>query len=164
MNSFDYLMLIVLLAFVVTGAIRGFVLEMLSLVLWPVSAFIAWLFADEAAGLFKSMVSDVQLRTVAGFVVVFLIVFIIGTIIVYFIHRALPLRGMFRKPNAVLGGLVGFLRGGIIIVIAFLVAGITSLPQRPWWHESMLAPHFQKVAIAASAYMPRDISRHIRYS
>jgi membrane protein required for colicin V production len=164
MNSFDYLMLIVLTAFVITGAIRGFVLELLSLVLWPASAFIAWLFADEAAGLFKTLISDVQLRTVAGFAVVFVVVFIIGTIFVYFIHRALPLRGMFRKPNAVLGGLVGFVRGGIIIVIAFLVAGITALPQRPWWRDSLLAPQFQKVAIAASAYMPRDIARHIRYS
>src|SRR5581483_7627444 len=59
---------------------------------------------------------------------------------------------------------VGVLRGGIIILIVFLVAGITSLPQRPWWRESLLAPYFQKVAVVVSAYIPRDIARHIRFS
>ncbi len=163
MNSFDYVMIVVLFAFIVTGALRGFVLELLSLVLWPVAAFAAWLFADQGAALFKSLISDPQLRLVASFVALFLVIFIIGTIIVYFIHRALPLRGMLRKPNLMLGAIVGLARGAIIIVIVFLVAGITSLPQRPWWRESLLAPYFQKVAVAASAYLPRDIARHIRY-
>ncbi len=164
MNAFDFVMIVVLLAFAVTGALRGFVLELLSLILWPLSASIAWLFADAGAEFFKSLISDAQLRLVAAFVAVFVVVFIIGTIVVYFIHRALPLRGMFRKPNALLGGVVGFVRGGIIIVIVFLVAGVTPLPQRPWWRDAALAPYFQKVAAAVSVYMPRDISRHIRYS
>lgn len=164
MNSFDYLMIVVLVAFIITGALRGFVLELLSLVLWPLAAFVAWLFADQGAVYFKSLVSDPQLRVVAAFVSVFLVVFIIGSIIVYLIHKALPLRGMFRKPNVVLGGLVGFVRGAIVILIVFLVAGITSLPQRPWWREAFLAPYFQQAAVAVSVYLPRDISRHIRYS
>ena|SRR6266481_1083659 len=163
MNAFDFVMIVVLLAFTVTGALRGFVLELLSLVLWPLSAAIAWLLADAGSDFFKSLVSDPQLRLVAAFVAVFIVVFIIGTILVYFIHRALPLRGMFKKPNALLGGVVGLVRGGIIIVIVFLVAGVTSLPQRPWWRDAALAPYFQKVAVAVSVYMPRDISRHIRY-
>lgn len=163
MNAFDYLMIVVLLAFTVTGAIRGFVLEALSIVLWPVSAFIAWLLADQGAELFASMISQPQLRIVAAFVLIFIIVFIIGTVVVYLVHRALPLRGILRRPNVMLGGLVGLLRGAIIIVIVFLVAGITSLPQRPWWRESLLAPHFEKVAVAVGAYMPRDIARHIKF-
>jgi len=163
MNAFDYVMLVVLLAFTVTGAIRGFVLEVLSIVLWPVSALLAWLLADQGAALFESLIGELQLRIVAAFVLIFILVFIVGTVVVYLIHRALPLRGVLRKPNTILGGLVGLIRGGIIIVIAFLVAGITSLPQRPWWRESVLAPHFERVAIAVGAYMPQDIARHIRF-
>lgn len=164
MNAFDYVLLVLLVAFTLTGALRGFVLEALSLVLWPLAAFIAWLLADQATGVFKSIIGDQQLRLVAAFVLVFLVVFIVGTIIVYVIHRALPLRGVLRKPNLILGAVVGLLRGGIIIVIVFLVAGITSLPQRPWWRESILAPHFQKVAVAVGSHMPRDIARHIKFS
>ena len=164
LNSFDYMMLVVLIAFAVTGAIRGFVLESLSLVLWPFSAFAAWLFADQSAQFFQSLISDPHLRIVAAFVALFLVAFILGTVVVYFVHRALPLRGVLRKPNAILGGLVGVTRGGIVILIVFLVAGITSLPQRPWWRDSLMAPYFQKAAVTVSAYIPRDIARHIRYS
>jgi membrane protein required for colicin V production len=163
MNAFDYLIIVVLVAFAITGAIRGFVLELLSLILWPVAALIAWVFADQCAVFFQSLISDPQLRVVAAFAAVFLVVFIVGTIVVYFIHRALPLRGVFRKPNVILGGLIGVLRGGIVILIVFLVGGITSLPQRPWWRESMIAPYFQKAATAVSDYIPRDIARHIRF-
>ncbi len=164
MNSFDYVMALVLVAFCITGAIRGFVLEVLSLVLWPVTAFISWLLADQVAPLFSSFISEAQLRVVAAFMLVFLVVFVIGTIIVYLVHRALPLRGVLRRPNLILGAAVGFLRGGIIIVIVFLVCGITSLPQRSWWRESVLAPHFQRAAVAVGALLPADIAKHIKFS
>jgi membrane protein required for colicin V production len=164
LNAFDYLMLIVLLAFTVTGALRGFALEVMSLMLWPLSAFLAWVFSDSVAPFYNTLISDAQLRLVAAFVSVFLVLFIVGTIVVYFVHRALPLRGALRTPNIMLGGLAGFARGGIIIIIVFLVAGITSMPQRAWWRESKIAPYFQKVAVAASSYLPRDIATQIRYS
>lgn len=164
MNAFDYVMILVLVAFFVTGAIRGFVLEVLSIVLWPLTAFIAWLLADQAAPMFKSLIGEPQLQVVAAFMLIFLVVFVIGTIIVYLVHRTLPLRGVLRRPNVILGAAVGLLRGGIIIVIVFLVCGITSLPQRPWWRESALAPHFQKVAVAAGQLIPVDIAKHIKFS
>ncbi|MFP5350020.1 MAG: CvpA family protein [Gammaproteobacteria bacterium] len=163
MNAFDYMLIVVLVTFAVTGALRGFVLEVLSLVLWPLAAFVAWLFADGVAAWFMGVIADPQLRTVAAFVAVFLLVFIVGTIVVFIIHRALPLRGALRAPNAIMGALVGIARGGVIIVIVFLVGGITSLPQRPWWRDSVLAPYFQEVAVVASEYLPRDVARHIRY-
>lgn len=164
MNAFDYLLIAVIVAFALTGALRGFVLEVLSLVLWPLAAFVAWFFADTVADWFMSWISDTQLRTVAGFVAVFLTVFIVGTVAVFLIHRALPLRGALRAPNVILGGLVGTLRGAVIIIIVFVVGGVTTLPQRPWWREAYLAPYFQQAAVAVSAYLPRDVARHIRYS
>jgi len=162
-NAFDFLLLAVMLAFGITGALRGFVLEILSLILWPLAAFIAWLFADQLAYWFKDMIPDPALRTVAAFAVVFLVVFVLGTIVIFLIHRALPLRGTLRMPNVVLGGVFGLARGAVIIIIVFLVGGITSLPQRPWWRDALLAPYFQDIAVTVSAYLPRDVARHIRY-
>lgn len=164
MNAFDYIMIAVLVAFTLTGALRGFVLEVLSLILWPVSAFIAWLFAEPVASWFARFINEPQLRMVAAFIVVFLVVFLVGTVVVYFVNRMLPLRGALRTPNVVLGGVVGLLRGGIILVIVFLVAGITALPKRTWWQESLLAPYFQRVAVSVKDYLPQDVARHIRYS
>lgn len=163
-NAFDYLMIAVLVAFALTGALRGFVLEVLSLVLWPVSAFVAWLFAEPVSSWFRSLINEPQLRMVVAFIVVFLVVFLIGTVVVYFINRLLPLHGALRTPNVVLGGLAGLVRGGIILVIVFLVAGITALPKRAWWQQSYLAPYFQRAAVSVKEYLPQDVARHIRYS
>lgn len=163
MNVFDFLLVTVLVAFAVTGALRGFVLEVLSLVLWPLAAVVAWLFADPVSDWYTGVIGEPSLRLVASFVTVFFVVFVLGTLTIFLVHRVLPLRGVLRTPNVVLGGLVGFVRGAIIIVIVFLVGGITSLPQRVWWRESLLAPYFQNVAVTVSAYLPRDVARHIRY-
>jgi membrane protein required for colicin V production len=164
LNAFDGLMILVLVAFTITGALRGFALEVMSLMLWPLSAFISWLFADRAAPMFESIIGEPQLRLVAAFVAVFLAVFLLGTVVVFFIHRILPLRGPLRTPNVVLGGLAGLLRGAIIIIIVFLVAGITPMPKLEWWRESLLTPYFQKAAVAVSSYLPRDIATQLRYS
>lgn len=163
MNAFDGAMVVVLVAFALIGALRGFVLEVLSLFLWPAAALAAWLLADQVAVLFEAFIGEATLRLVAAFVVVFLIAFVVGTVVVYLVNRLLPLRGVLRKPNALLGGMAGLLRGAVIIVIVFLLAGITPLPQRDWWRESRLAPYFQQAALTASAYLPRDIARHVRF-
>lgn len=163
MNAFDGVMIVVLVAFALIGALRGFVLEVLSLVLWPAAALVAWLLADPVAALFEPLIDEPPLRLVAGFVIVFLVAFVLGTIVVYIVNRVLPLRGVLRKPNALLGGIAGLARGAIVIVLVFLLAGVTSLPQRGWWQESLLAPYFERVAVAAGAWLPRDIARHIRF-
>ena len=163
MSAFDYVMILVLAAFCLTGAIRGFVLEVLSLILWPLTAFIAWLFADQFAPMFKSFIGDQQMQVVAAFMLIFLVVFVIGTIVVYLVHRALPLRGVLRRPNVILGAVVGLLRGGIIIVIVFLVCGITSLPQRSWWRESLLVPYFERIAMSVGRFLPADVAKHIKF-
>lgn len=163
MNAFDGVMIVVLVAFALIGALRGFVLEVLSLVLWPAAALVAWLLADPVAALFEPLIGEPPLRLVAAFVVVFLVAFVVGTVAVYVINRLLPLRGVLRKPNALLGGVAGLVRGAIVIVLVFLLAGVTSLPQRSWWQESRLAPYFERVAVAAGAWLPRDIARHISF-
>ncbi len=163
LNIFDLILVAVLSVFAITGMLRGLVLELLSLIMWPIAAIAAWLFADNVEGWFKELIGDSQLRLVACFIMIFVAVFIVGSILGYFINKVLPLKGVLRAPNLILGGAVGIVRGAVIIVIVFLVAGITTIPQRPWWRESALAPTFQTLAMEVSAYLPRDVARHIRY-
>jgi membrane protein required for colicin V production len=75
----------------------------------------------------------------------------------------MPNKRGFRMTNNALGGLVGAARGILIVVVVFLAAGMTSFPQRAWWHESSLSPYFESVAVHVAQYLPRDIARHIRY-
>ena len=163
MNSFDFLLILVIMAFTAIGALRGMVREVLSLVTWILSCLVAWLFAGDIEGLFTDMIANPELRLVAAFIVLFVLVFIIGTVAAFIIHRIIATKRAFRMPNLVFGGAIGFSRGIVVVVIVFLLAGITSIPQRPWWREAALAPFFQRFALFVGEYLPKDVARHIRY-
>lgn len=163
MNGFDLALVVALLIFTAIGAWRGFVREVLSLLTWIAGGVVAWLFADRVAGLFERMTDEPALRQVLAFILLFVAVVIIGTVAALLINKFILSKEAFRLPNRILGGLLGLARGIVIVVIVFLLAGLTSVPQRSWWHESFLAPYFARLAVYASGYIPRDVARHIRY-
>jgi membrane protein required for colicin V production len=68
-----------------------------------------------------------------------------------------------KASNRVLGGFIGVCAGVAVVVLAFLLAGLTSLPQDSWWRHSTLAPFFESFAAFIGDFLPADIARHIRY-
>ena len=163
MNTFDFILLGILLVFVFIGGWRGFVREILSLVTWAAAILVGWLFADDVAGLYDALVQDDVVRRVLGFVTLFAVVFLLGMLVSFLANRYLLQKKSFRLGNTVLGGLFGAVRGGLVVTLVFLLAGVTSFPQRDWWREAVLSPYFERTALFASQYIPRDIARHIRY-
>ncbi len=71
MAALDWIFAAVLLASMLVGAWRGLVFEVLSLVGWVVSFFVAQWFAEDMAALLPMGESAEALRYAAGFVVVF---------------------------------------------------------------------------------------------
>ena len=164
MNNFDLIILAVMLVFTAVGAWRGLVREIITVLTWVLSCLLAWLFAGRLSGIFKGMMDDPALRQLLAFVLIFIAVFVLGMVASWLIHKHLPSKRGFRIANRALGGLVGAARGGVIVIAVFLVAGLTSFPQRPWWREASFAPYFERAAVYAAGYMPRDVARNIRYS
>jgi len=163
-NFFDIGLLAMVAIFASIGAWRGFVREVMALVTWTLAILFAWLFAPDLAGSFEGMTRDPAMQQVLSFIAIFVGIFIVGSIISLVINRLVLKKEALKVPNILMGGLLGILRGVVVIVIAFMLAGLTPLPRSDWWRSSRLAPHFERLAIAASAYIPRDIARHIRYS
>ena len=126
MNSFDFILLGILLVFVVIGAWRGFVREILSLVTWGAAILVGWLFADDLAGLYDALVEDDVVRRVLAFVTLFAVVFLSGMLVSLLANRFLLQKKAFRTANVVFGGLFGAVRGGLVVTLAFLLAGVTS--------------------------------------
>ncbi|WP_455200482.1 CvpA family protein, partial [Kaarinaea lacus] len=54
--------------------------------------------------------------------------------------------GLTSTDRAV-GVVFGVARGGVVVSMLVLLAGLTSLPQDPWWAESMMIGHFEHVAL-----------------
>lgn len=163
MNYFDFILLGILLVFVIIGGWRGFVREILSLTTWAAAIVVGWLFADDIAGLYDTLVQDDVMRRMLGFVTLFAVVFLTGMLVSFLVNRYLLQKKTFRLGNTVLGGFFGAARGAVIVVLVFLLAGLTTFPQRDWWREASLSPYFERAAVYASHFIPRDIARHIRY-
>ena len=163
MNSFDVVLILVLIAFLAIGILRGMVREVLSLAVWTVAALVGWLFADSIESSLKGLFDDRNTRRVLAFIFLFAGTWVAGGIGAYFLNRALSTMRILQLPNMVLGGIIGVARGVMLIVIVFLFAALTSLPQRPWWKDSAIAPVFERVVVSIGQYLPRDIARHIRF-
>jgi membrane protein required for colicin V production len=163
MNLFDVVLIMVLVAFVAVGALRGMVREIMSFVTWVAATVVGWLFASEVEGYFKNVFGEYALRMVVAFMVLFAATWVLGFVIGMLAQRFVAGRRGLNLPNLLVGGIIGLARGVILIVIAFLFAGITSVPQRSWWRESAVAPHFESLARRAAGYLPQDVARHIRY-
>ena len=163
MNLFDLILLAVFIFFVVVGMYRGFIKESLSLAAWFLAAASAWFLADKVGLLLRSLISEPTLRVIAGFALIFIVVFFVMAIAKHYLHQFFMSRVYLKIPNYLLGGVIGGLRGGFIIVVVFLVLGLTTLPAQNWWRDSYLAPRIETLAEKFSNYLPADVARHIRY-
>jgi membrane protein required for colicin V production len=164
-NVFDLALLLVLALFAAFGAWRGFVRELVSLLTWAAAAVAAWAFADDVAVVFKSFTNESALRQTLAFIVIFVGVFIVGMIVGLLLHRFVNRSAGLRTANRVSGAVLGAVRGIAMIVLVFLLAGLTSFPQRTdWWRDATLAPAFERAALFVAQYLPPDVARHVRYS
>lgn len=163
MNSFDLVIIGILAIFAAIGAWRGLLRELISMLTWVLAVILAWFYAAPLARFFNGVIADAALRQLASFVLIFVMVFALGLVASWAVHKYLPTKRAFRLANTALGGLVGAARGGVVIIVVFLVAGLTPFPQRDWWRESAIAPVFERAAVYVAGYIPRDIAQHIRY-
>ncbi len=146
------------------GVRRGLVRELFSFGSWILAGVLSWMFADNVGNLFKSSISEPTVRLVVGFVTLFIVVFVGGTIASHMLHNMLVSRTWLKLPNLILGGVTGALRGLFIILIAVLLMGLTSVPNQSWWKGSAFSKPLASMALAVSKYLPKDVSRHIRYN
>ncbi len=164
MNAFDLALLVVLAIFGAIGALRGLVRTVFFLVNWLVASAVAWFLAAPLAEALEGTIAEPVARTLAAFVLIFLVVLFLGMAATSMLHKIMESMPILRVSNRLFGGLAGVGVGVAVVVVAFLLAGLTSLPQGSWWRHSALAPFFESLAAFASEFLPSDIARHIRYS
>ena len=66
--------------------------------------------------------------------------------------------------DRMIGVFFGTARGALLVGIAVLLAGLTALPNDPWWHESLLISYFQDLALWLRDLLPPDIADKFRYA
>ncbi len=158
----DYLILAVVAISVLVGALRGFIKEVFSLVVWAAAFLTAYRFAGDIAVLMEDQVTLPSARTAIAFTGLFLIVLLIGGLTTYLVGRLVESTGL-SGTDRLLGGLFGAARGLVLVVAMLLVAGFTPIPSDPWWRDSGTIQRMMPLVEWTAQMLPDNVSEHLEF-
>lgn len=159
----DYAILAIIAISLLVGALRGFIKEVFSLLVWAAAFVVAYRFAGDVAVLMDEHVSLPSARTAIGFIGLFLLVLVIGGLANYLLGKLVESTGL-SGTDRLLGGVFGVVRGAAIVIAAILVAGFTPIPADPWWKESRLIRSFMPLVSWSATFLPESVSEHIDFN
>ena len=142
--------------------LRGFFKEAISLVSWIIAFWVAVHFSGEQAVLLEPLVETPSLRVGIAFAVLILITLIIGSLVNHAVQGLIDFTGLGGLDH-LMGMVFGAAKGGLIVVVLVTLAGLTALPQDPWWRESMLLIYFQEASYWLQNYFPEHLRDYFSY-
>ncbi len=158
----DYLIIGIITVSALISVFRGFVREAFSLVVWIAAFWLAWTFFREFSQYLIQWISLPSARLGVAFAIIMIAVLVTGGIINFLLSQLVEHTGL-SGTDRLLGIFFGIGRGAIIIAIMILLAGLTALPQDPWWNESMLIVYFQDLSLWLNSFLPDDIAKYFTY-
>ncbi len=162
MNWVDYTIVGIIGLSALISLIRGFVTEVLSLIVWVVSFWVAWTFFRDVAEPLAPWIPLPSARLGVAFVLLFLVSLIIGGFLNFLVGRLVDRTGL-TGTDRLLGAIFGLARGAVVVAALVFLAGLTPLPNDPWWRDSQLIRHFQELAFWLLSLLPPDIASHFKY-
>lgn len=160
LNGVDYGIISVIGISVLIGLIRGFVREAISLVTWIIALVLGILYCEQVSEWFHS-ISMVGIRLLLAFVLIVLSTLIVGGILNYLIGKLINVT-KFSVTDRIVGLLFGGARGVVIIALAVLLLGPTSITQNALWHESAFILHFEPIAGWMKNMLPEDFMKRMQ--
>ena len=161
MTVFDFAVISILLVSLLIGLWRGLVREVLSLLGWPIAFVLSKLFANDIEPLIP-MMQEPLLRTMLAYVLVFIVVLIVWSILVWLFSKLVKAVGL-GWLDRVLGGLFGIVRGGLVLLVMVWLAGLTDIPRQPFWLNAQMSRAAEDVALLTKSWLPDNIARRIHY-
>jgi membrane protein required for colicin V production len=156
-TAIDWLIIGIIAISTLISIVRGFVKEALSLVTLVAAILIARLFGGQVAGLLIDVISVPSLRLAAAYGGLYLAVMIIGGMINYLIYQVIKLAGL-STFNRILGMAFGFVRGGLIVVVAVAIFSRMPVSDDEWWQTSILIPPALDTANWLQVYVIEKVS------
>ena len=142
MNWADWAIVAIIGFSVLISLVRGFFREALSLIVWVCAFVAASMFYVKGGAWFDAVIPTPSLRYITAWVFIFAGVLIAGAIVNFLIGQLVKSTGL-GGTDRLLGMVFGALRGSIIVLaLLILVPGVVPVTEDPWWHESLLIPHF----------------------
>lgn len=160
MQYADYIVLGIIAISIMVGAIRGFIKEAFSLAVWAAAFLIAFQYSGALAMQLENHIELPSARTSLAFAGLFLSVLLVGGLLTFLVGKLVEKTGL-SGTDRLLGGVFGGVRGLALVLAIMLIAGLTPVPQDPWWHQSRTIQSLMPLALWSAKYLPDYILEHM---
>lgn len=143
---------------VLVGVLRGFVREVLSLLVWVLAFWVALEYTPKLADLFVDVIMASSPRLVMSFVILFLVTLVLGGVIGYIISKLVRKTGLGSLDRSI-GMFFGLARGVVIIAVLVMLMNVTPLVRAPWWEASIFVDYFQTLLVWVGDVLPHGAAR-----
>ena len=151
----DLTMLAVLALSVVAGVLRGLVSEVMSLAGWVVAWLLAQAWALDVAAALHIGEPGGQIARLSGLVITFVATLLAWRVLTWLLQQvihATPLAPIDR----LLGAVFGAVRGGLILLVAVMMLGLTPMAGQPSWQASPGVRWLTVVQAVLAPWLPGD--------
>ena len=163
MTGFDLGVLAIVALSTLFAFFRGVVRELIALASWIVGLGLALAFEDALAAMLPGFADTPAAKHVIAFALIFVAALVAGALAAYLLARIVHAVGL-GFVDRFLGAAFGLARGVIIVVLAVLVAGLTTLPRHEWWQNAALGPPLVEAALALRPWLPAAWAERLDYS
>jgi membrane protein required for colicin V production len=160
MTSFDITSITIVLLSGLLGLWRGLIYEVFSFLGWPIAYFISKYFGHRLAELLP--LAQGTLRQAIAYILMFILGLLVWGMVVFLLSKLVKAIG-FGGFNATLGGVFGLLRGVILVVALVSLAGLTSIPERPFWKNAQMSRSAEKIVFLVKPYFPASVAERIQF-
>jgi membrane protein required for colicin V production len=163
MTEFDYIIFAIIVLSVLLGWWRGIVYELLSLLSWVTSYFVAKSWGADFSPYMPAVIESETLRSITSYLAVFVTTLILCGIASWSLNKLVKSFGLDWRTDGVSGAIFGFFRGVMLVLVLVLVAGLTKLPQTSFWQNAILSKPLQNTALLVKDLLPDDMARRVSF-
>jgi len=158
----DYVIIGIILISAFIGLFRGLVKEAFSLGTWVISIIIGIRFSQPFSVYLVDYIEMPSVRIAAAFIILLLLTLMLGAILFFLLSQLIDKTGLTGMDRFA-GFLFGIARGMVVMAVLVLLAGLTPLPQDPWWVESSLIGPFQELSVWLREQIPEGVTGYFSY-
>jgi membrane protein required for colicin V production len=157
LNIVDYIIIAVVVASTLISLFRGFLKELISLIVWIAGFWVSFEFYNALAAILAPYIANASVRLIISFAGLFVTVLVFGSLFSYLLSFMVDRSGL-GGFNRLLGMVFGCTRGILLVSVILLMISTTAFVQDEWWKKSILIPHFQILVEWLRAFLPQKIA------
>ena len=156
----DWAFLAILAVSLLIGAWRGLVYEVLSVLGWALSFYLAQWFAPDLASRLPLQGASEPVRYAAAFVLIFVVAVLLAGLVAVLFKKMVEAIGL-RPVDRTLGAAFGLVRGGILLLALTVVVNMTAFKSSAWWQQSQGAEVLTAALKGLKPVLPEQFAKYL---